>query len=175
MARISVVGREETIDAAVDTTVLAALQAAQAPISTSCGGQGKCGFCRLTVTSGKDLLSPANAKEIGHLGNVCKLVNIRLACQATVVADGEIELDIPTVVDIAARKREQARRGLAERASRRRNPTGSDDSPVPNDNRDPKNPAKKIEWRPSKLNPKEDDGSRRASGGDASDGNRRRR
>jgi ferredoxin len=158
MARIRVVGRDQEIDAPEGTSLLTALLGAQSPISTSCGGQATCGLCRLTVVQGQALLTPVNAKEVNHLGNVAKVVNIRLACQAVVVGDGDIELDVPALVDIAARKREQTRRGFAERASRRRSVPGSapGTQAAPED-RPSRVPEERIEWRPRKLNPQPGD------------------
>ena len=159
MARIRVIGREEEVDAPEGSSLLVCLQQAGCPISTSCGGQATCGLCRLTVTRGFQFLTPVNAKEVGHLGNVAKVVNIRLACQAVITGDGEIEVEVPPVVDIAARKREQTRRGFAERASRRRSGPGA---PPPE-----RHSEERIEWRPRKLEEAakaaEKDGSRRRS------------
>ena len=153
MARIRVVGCEESFEAPEGFSLLAALQRAKSPISTSCGGRATCGLCRLTVTAGHESLSPVTDDEIAHLGNVAKVVNIRLACQAIITGDGEIELDVPPVVDIAARKREQTRRGFAERASRRRSKPGC--RPVEDrDSRANNIPQERIEWRPRKLEEK---------------------
>jgi len=171
MAQIRIVGRDDAIDAPEGTSLYSALQRANVPISTSCGGQSTCGFCRLTVLRGKELLSPVSAKDVCHIGNVAKVVDIRLACQAMVTGDGEIEIDIPPVADIAARKREQTRRGFAERASRRRSGSGpASDSQPASGGRDPKTPGERIEWRPSKLNAPTTDQKPRAAGGDSADG-----
>jgi len=145
MVRIRVVGRDEEIEAVEGSSVLQCLLGAKVPISTSCGGQATCGLCRLTVMQGKELLTPVNIKEVGHLGNVAKVVNIRLACQAKVVSEGEIVVDVPPVVDIAARKREQTRRGFAERASRRRSVPGQAPVELKRESQE------RIEWRPRKL------------------------
>jgi len=152
MARIRVVGCEEEIEAPVGTSLLAALQGASSPISTSCGGRATCGLCRLSVKQGREFLSPVTDEEIGHLGNVAKVVHIRLACQAVITGEGDIEVDVPPVVDIAARKREQTRRGFAERASRRRSRPGNGPRPVEDrDSKANQPPPERIEWRPRKL------------------------
>ncbi len=153
MTRIRVVGRDQPIEAPEGSSLLAALLAARSPISTSCGGQATCGLCRLTVLQGSSLLSPVNAKEVLHLGNVAKVVSIRLACQALIMGEGEIEIDVPAVVDVAARKREQARRGFAERAQRRRSVPGTQASPETPLEPAPKAAVERIEWRPRMLNP----------------------
>lgn len=157
MARIRVVGCEEAYEAPEGSSLLAALQKAKHPISTSCGGRATCGLCQLTVTRGREFLSPVNDEEVAHLGNVAKVVDIRLACQAVIVGDGEIEVDVPPVVDIAARKREQTRRGFAERAIRRRSRPGSPEAAA---DRPSQQPIERIEWRPRKLEEnKEEDGA----------------
>jgi len=148
MARIRVVGCEEVYEAPVGTNLLVALQQAKHPISTSCGGRATCGLCQLTVTRGREFLSSVNDEEIAHLGNVAKVVDIRLACQCVIVSEGEIEVDVPPVVDIAARKREQTRRGFAERANRRRSKPGSTEA-TPERASQPQ--RERIEWRPRKL------------------------
>lgn len=140
MARIRVVGASCEIEAAVGTSLLRALQAADYPISTSCGGRALCGLCRLTVVQGRELLSPLNAAEIGHLGNVAKVIGLRLACQAIIERDGELELDVPPVSDVAARKRKQQLR----RASGMKNGDRTKAAERPE-------PLEQIEWRPRKL------------------------
>ena len=143
MARIHIIGRQDPIDIPTGWSLLAGLKQASHPISTSCGGQATCGLCRLTIVEGKDLFSPVNAEEIKHLGNVAKVIGIRLACQAIVVEEGQAVIDVPSVVDVAAKKREQNRRGFAERAARRQ--SGVQTPPV--DRRS----QPRIEWRPRKL------------------------
>lgn len=153
MARIRVVGCEQGYEAPEGTNLLVALQREEHPISTSCGGRATCGLCQLTVTRGREFLSPVNDEEIGHLGNVAKVVDIRLACQAVIIGDGEIEVDIPPVVDIVARKRAQTRRGFAERASRRRSRPGAAEAVA---ERPSQQAVARIEWRPRKLEEQEE-------------------
>jgi 2Fe-2S ferredoxin len=143
MARIRIIDRQDPIDIPQGCSLLVGLQKASHPISTSCGGQAICGLCRITVLEGKHLLSPVNAEEVKHLGNVAKVVNIRLACQAIVLEEGDATIDVPPVVDVAAKKREQNRRGFAERAARRQSGAGT----APMD----RSSQPRIEWRPRKL------------------------
>ena len=147
MASIKVAGRTDEIDAEIGERLLAALKQAAVPISTSCGGQGICGLCRLKVVRGAPLLTPVTAKEVAHIGNVAKVVNIRLACQTLVRESGDVEVDVPPVLDIVARKREQTRRGMAERASRRSSTPGS----ASQSDRGKRPSYEKIEWRPRKI------------------------
>lgn len=151
MARIRVQGRDDEIEARQESSLLSCLMNAQVPISTSCGGQGICGLCRLTVVKGRELLTPVNAREVGHIGNVAKVVNIRLACQAALIGEGVLEVNVPPVVDVAARKREQTRRGFAERASRRHAPSGGVAESERGKERDKRPSYDRIEWRPRKI------------------------
>ena len=158
MAKIRIVGSEEPVDVEPGMTLLSALQRGGIPISGSCGGQATCGFCRLSVVDGKALLSPVSSKEIVHLGNVAKVVDLRLSCQATVESEGEIEVVIPPVVDVAARKREQSRRGMVERSGRRRSVPGAlQESQNQGDKRDSRPQSERIEWRPSRLSQPSDE------------------
>lgn len=151
MARIRIQGRDDEIEAGQGSSLLSCLMDAQVPISTSCGGQGICGLCRLTVVKGRELLTPVNGRELGHIGNVAKVVNIRLACQAAVIGEGELELNVPPVVDVVARKREQTRRGFAERASRRHAPSGGVAESERGKEGDKRVSYDRIEWRPRKI------------------------
>lgn len=129
MPRVRIRGTDQSLELPIGQDLLEACQVAGVPISTSCGGKAVCGLCRLTVVSGKENLSPLLAGEVQHLGNVAKIVGLRLACQTTFVQDGDVEVEIPEVEDIAARKREKAeryRREMREARERRSSP-----GPVP--------------------------------------------
>ncbi len=149
MATLRIVGSPEPISAQIGSNLLDALIAAKHPISTSCGGRASCGLCRLTVVRGKELLSPINPKEVSHLGNVAKVIGLRLACQAVVERDGEIELNVPPVEDVAERKRLKNRRTApANRPSTHANfeDQGRNFPPA-------QIPSERVEWRPRKLDP----------------------
>ncbi|MCU0692285.1 MAG: 2Fe-2S iron-sulfur cluster-binding protein [Polyangiaceae bacterium] len=157
MARIRVVGSPNVIDAPLGANLLAILQAAHHPISTSCGGRATCGLCRLQVLQGRELLGPISAEEINHIGNVAKVIGLRLACRAVVISDGDLEIDVPPVVDVAARKRAQTRRVVAERASRSslQHPAAQQVGPPGQARPQPLPTAapssERIEWRPRIL------------------------
>lgn len=148
MARLKVRGSPAEIDVPTGTSILGALQAAGYPVSTSCGGRAICGLCRIMVLQGREILTPIDPKEITHLGNVAKVIGARLACQACVTGDGEIEVDVPAVVDHTERKRGQQLR----RASHGRAGTGrSGRSNEPMEPRPATPPAERTEWRPRIL------------------------
>jgi ferredoxin, 2Fe-2S len=111
MAKITIAGASErTFEVAPGTSLLRALQEGGHPISTSCGGVATCALCRVTVTAGKEHLSPLVESEINHLGNVAKIVGLRLACQAKITGTGDVRVDVPEVEDVAARKAAKAAR-----------------------------------------------------------------
>jgi len=61
-------------------------------ISTACVGKATCGLCRVKILDGEAHLTPLNAAEKKHLGNVYFITKTRLACQARVSGDVVVEL-----------------------------------------------------------------------------------
>jgi len=110
MTKILLQGTPHTLDAPIGSSLLEAILEADQPISTSCGGVATCALCRVSIKQGKELLSPINADEITHLGSVAKIVGIRLACQARIVGEGTVVVEVPEVEDVAAKKAEKAAR-----------------------------------------------------------------
>jgi 2Fe-2S ferredoxin len=154
MARLKVRGSSAEIDAPTGATLFSSLQAAGYPISTSCGGRAVCGLCRIVVLSGRELLSPIDAKEIVHLGNVAKVIGARLACQARVLADGDIEIDVPEVVDHAERKRSQQLRRASSPRPKLGRPSEAGGARADATRRlsTPSTPPQeRVEWRPRIL------------------------
>jgi uncharacterized 2Fe-2S/4Fe-4S cluster protein (DUF4445 family) len=66
-------------------------------ISTACVGKATCGLCRVKVVDGEAHLSPMNAAEKKHLGNVYFINKVRLACQTRV--SGDVVVDVPPLSD----------------------------------------------------------------------------
>lgn len=65
-------------------------------IATACVAKATCGLCRVKVVAGEQHLSPFNAAERKHLGNVYFITKIRLSCQARVTDDGaEVAVSVP--------------------------------------------------------------------------------
>jgi 2Fe-2S ferredoxin len=54
------------------------------PVATACVGKATCGLCRMKVEAGAEHLTPFNAGERKHLGNVYFITKERLSCQARV-------------------------------------------------------------------------------------------
>jgi uncharacterized 2Fe-2S/4Fe-4S cluster protein (DUF4445 family) len=66
-------------------------------ISTACVGKATCGLCRVKILDGEADLSPLNAAEKKHLGNVYFITKMRLACQTRV--SGDVVVELPPKVD----------------------------------------------------------------------------
>ncbi len=67
-------------------------------VPTACAGQANCGLCRVKVVSGEEHLTPFNAAERKHLGNVYFITKLRLSCQARIregAAEAEVVVAIP--------------------------------------------------------------------------------
>jgi uncharacterized 2Fe-2S/4Fe-4S cluster protein (DUF4445 family) len=66
------------------------------PISTACAGKATCGLCRVKILAGEAFLSPFNAGERRHLGNVYFITKERLSCQARVTG-GDVTVQVPPI------------------------------------------------------------------------------
>jgi uncharacterized 2Fe-2S/4Fe-4S cluster protein (DUF4445 family) len=70
-------------------------------VSTACVGKATCGLCRVKVVAGEQHLSPFNAAERKHLGNVYFINKLRLSCQARVGGGaGDADADADVVVEL---------------------------------------------------------------------------
>jgi ferredoxin len=114
-ARVRISTSSDVFDAPEGEDLLEVLQRNGVPIATSCGGVATCGLCRITIVRGKESLSTIRAEELEHLGNVAKVIGLRLACQSKVCGEGEIVVDVPVVEDVEDRKRRKAERIRLER------------------------------------------------------------
>jgi ferredoxin, 2Fe-2S len=63
-------------------------------VNTACVGNATCGLCRVKILGGEEHLSPLNAAERKHLGNVYFINKVRLSCQAR-VGGGEVVVELP--------------------------------------------------------------------------------
>jgi ferredoxin len=66
------------------------------PVATACVGKATCGLCRVKILAGEQHLSPFNAGERKHLGNVYFITKERLSCQAR-VSGGDVVVQVPLV------------------------------------------------------------------------------
>ena len=108
--KIHIVPADVTFDANEGESLLEILKANGYPIATSCGGVASCGLCRLTVLRGGESLTPIKPQELTHLGNVAKVVGLRLACQSKVCGPGPVVVQVPEIEIVEDRKRRKAER-----------------------------------------------------------------
>ena len=82
------------VPCAAGETVFGVARRSGVGVTTACVGKATCGLCRVKVVDGEALLSPFNAAERKHLGNVYFINKLRLSCQA-VVGDGDVTVELP--------------------------------------------------------------------------------
>ena len=73
-----------------------ARDAQASPISTACVGKATCGLCRVKVVAGEAHLRAFNSRREKHLGNVYFITKMRLSCQAKVITDGDVTVEVPS-------------------------------------------------------------------------------
>jgi 2Fe-2S ferredoxin len=84
------------VDCAAGESVFEIARRAGIAVTTACVGKATCGLCRVKIVGGEEHLSPFNAAERKHLGNVYFINNLRLSCQARVGAgEGEVVVELP--------------------------------------------------------------------------------
>jgi 2Fe-2S ferredoxin len=85
------------VDCADGDSVFEVGRRAGLEISTACVGKATCGLCRVKILAGEDGVSPFNAAERKHLGNVYFITKTRLSCQTRV--SGDVVVELPPVTD----------------------------------------------------------------------------
>lgn len=109
--RIAVVEGSDRREFAVQGggNLLTALTANQVRVSSSCGGRGSCGYCKIRLAAGGGQILPT--EEI-YMSRQEKADGMRLACQVKV--KGDLEISIPdflmVVRQMAAGKKFDARK-----------------------------------------------------------------
>lgn len=79
----------------VGSSILEAAQKIDAPEGSACGGVCACSTCHVYVLEGRELLSEAEDEEEDILEKAFDVRHSsRLGCQATILKDGEIEVEI---------------------------------------------------------------------------------
>ena len=76
-------------------TLLDAAAKAGVSLEAICGGAGKCGKCKVTVTAGASLLSQTGEDEKSLLSDRETRAGTRLACRAKVVKAGRVVVEGP--------------------------------------------------------------------------------
>ena len=83
------------IDVPVGTTILQAAQKLGAPEGYACGGVCACSTCHVYVQQGASLLSEAEDEENDVLDKAFDVrAGSRLGCQAKILEDGVVEVEI---------------------------------------------------------------------------------
>ncbi|HET6150073.1 MAG TPA: 2Fe-2S iron-sulfur cluster-binding protein [Polyangia bacterium] len=84
------------VECAAGESIFAVARRSQIAITTACVGKATCGLCRVKIVGGESLLSTLNVDERKHLGNVYFITKQRLSCQAQVLAEGEVTVEVPS-------------------------------------------------------------------------------
>jgi 2Fe-2S ferredoxin len=80
----------------IGTSLLEASAQAHTPLGSACGGVCACSTCHVYVTQGRHLLSGEEDEEMDVLDKAFDVRSgSRLGCQARVVGDGIVEVQIP--------------------------------------------------------------------------------
>jgi 2Fe-2S ferredoxin len=94
MTRVTILPAEIEIELKPGDTLMAGAQGLGLYWPTTCGGQAICTTCLTEVVSGADALAEMSRNErktlVSERGEAILSRPLRLACQAVVVADGEI-------------------------------------------------------------------------------------
>ena len=97
MAGVTFLPSGQRVECAAGESIFALARRSQIAITTACVGKATCGLCRVKIVGGESLLSPFNADERKHLGNVYFITKVRLSCQAKLVSEGDVTVEVPSV------------------------------------------------------------------------------
>lgn len=120
MANLYFIGRDFPVDMQVGNNILEAVIESKQPIATACGGVGACGQCHCTIVEGAALLSQSNERELKLLGQARLDQGERLACQSTLMAEGDVKVRLPKLDDVIKRRQEKWTRQLKERRAQQK-------------------------------------------------------
>ena len=95
MAAVTFLPAGTIVPCAPGESVFEIARRASVAVTTACVGKATCGLCRVKVVSGEAHLSPFNSAEKKHLGNVYFINKLRLSCQARLVDDGDVTVELP--------------------------------------------------------------------------------
>jgi uncharacterized 2Fe-2S/4Fe-4S cluster protein (DUF4445 family) len=82
------------VECAAAESVFEVARRAGIEVTTACVGKATCGLCRVKIVDGEAHLTPFNAAERKHLGNVYFINKLRLSCQAR-VGEGDVVVELP--------------------------------------------------------------------------------
>ena len=82
------------VEAQAGETLLQVSKRCGAGIKYSCDGAPSCAMCRIVVVAGEENLSPIERKEEDLIGTSYFITKNRLSCQARLVGEGEVRVDL---------------------------------------------------------------------------------
>ncbi len=95
IVKFRALGKEWQTEAKIGSTLLEAARGCDAPEGDACGGVCACSTCHVYVDKGEELLTEAEEDEEDILDKAFDVqMHSRLGCQAKIVADGTIEVEI---------------------------------------------------------------------------------
>lgn len=94
MAKVTFQPSGEECEAEIGDNLLKLSNKNKAGIKFSCGGVPSCAMCRVEIVSGIEHLSAMDRNETDLMGNTYFLTKKRLSCQAKIVSDGDIIVDV---------------------------------------------------------------------------------
>jgi ferredoxin len=104
MARLRFLPSDVCVEARPGQTLFELGWKEETGIQSACVGKGTCGLCRVIIRQGEEKLTPYNAVEEKHLGNLYHLTKIRLSCQSVIMDDVDAVDDEEIVVEIKPKK-----------------------------------------------------------------------
>ena len=95
MARVRFIEQQIEVEVPIGSTILGAAKVGGAPEGDACGGVCACSTCHVYVEEGRELLSEATEDEEDILDKAFDVrENSRLGCQAKILEEGIIEVEI---------------------------------------------------------------------------------
>jgi 2Fe-2S ferredoxin len=113
MVKITFAPANRHIQVRVGETILRAASRARIAISQRCGGKGACTMCKVRVTPGS-FVSPPQEKEKRMIGEEHLACGMRLACQARVQGEAQVELAESRLASVVRTQLEKQRQERGE-------------------------------------------------------------
>ncbi len=95
MSTVTIMPSGKTITAEIGKSLLELIMAAGEEIQHKCGGNAECGSCHIFVQAGRKSVSKIQSTENQKLDSIVGVGSkSRLACQATVVGEEDITVEL---------------------------------------------------------------------------------
>ncbi len=102
MVRVNFISDDAAGDFETDSSLLEIAESLGIEIESLCGGEGKCGKCKVVIEKGENNLNPLTNSEKNLMSNQEIEDNFRLACEAK-IKSGEIDVRVP---DLSRREKQ---------------------------------------------------------------------